>query len=46
MQEVVEKEVRYFSSRMPHLLSLTSWALENFNHIVEHRAQYKHATYY
>jgi DNA-binding HxlR family transcriptional regulator len=32
-------------SLMPHLLSLTSWALENFNHIVEHRAQYKHATH-
>jgi DNA-binding HxlR family transcriptional regulator len=27
-------------SLMPHLLSLTSWALENFDHIVKHRAKY------
>jgi DNA-binding HxlR family transcriptional regulator len=27
-------------SLMPHLLALTSWALENFDHIVKHRAKY------
>jgi DNA-binding HxlR family transcriptional regulator len=28
-------------SLMPHLLSLTAWALDNFDHIVKHRAAYK-----
>ncbi len=28
-------------SLMPHLLSLTSWAIEHFDHIVKHRAAYR-----
>jgi DNA-binding HxlR family transcriptional regulator len=28
-------------SLMPHLLSITAWAIENFDHIVNHRAMYE-----
>jgi DNA-binding HxlR family transcriptional regulator len=28
-------------SLMPHLLSITAWAIENFDHIVNHRAKYE-----
>jgi DNA-binding HxlR family transcriptional regulator len=31
-------------SLMPHLLSLTSWAIDNFAHIVQHRAKYSRST--
>jgi DNA-binding HxlR family transcriptional regulator len=27
-------------SLMPHLLSITAWAIEHFDHIVSHRAKY------
>jgi DNA-binding HxlR family transcriptional regulator len=27
-------------SLMPHIMALTHWATENFDHIIEHRARY------
>lgn len=27
-------------SLIPHLQALTSWAIDNFNHVIEHRAKY------
>ncbi len=28
------------TSLMPHIVALTNWATENFDHIIEHRARY------